>query len=145
VKDERTYPVRPFLAVSAAIVREGRILVVQRARTPALGLHTFPGGVVESGETLHQAVIRETQEETSITIAPQQLAGHREWIKRDASGKVERHFVILSFASRWLSGEFQPSDELAAGQWLAHGDLSGLKTTDGLAEIAAQALALIRG
>jgi ADP-ribose pyrophosphatase YjhB (NUDIX family) len=145
VSDPRTYPSRPFLAVSAAIVREGRVLIVQRARRPANGLHTFPGGVVEAGETLHEAVIREVREETSIAVTPRILAGHREMIWRDSDGRVERHFVVLSFASEWVSGEFTASDELAAGQWLYPRDLSGLKMTDGLAEIAAKALDLIGG
>jgi ADP-ribose pyrophosphatase YjhB (NUDIX family) len=144
VSEARTYPTRPFLAASAAIVRDGKLLIVQRARKPALGIHTFPGGVVEAGETLHEAVIRETMEETSIAVVPIALAGHREMIRRDAQGRVERHFVIMSFACTWVSGEFAPSDELASGQWLRPQDLSGLETTDGLAEIAARALELAR-
>ena len=66
--DARAYPTRPFLAVSAAIVREGRVLVARRARPPANGVFSLPGGVVEAGETLHEAVKREVIEETSITI-----------------------------------------------------------------------------
>ena len=62
----RTYPTRPFLAVSAAIVRDGKVLVVRRARQPALNLYTLPGGVVEAGETMTDAVIREVREETSL-------------------------------------------------------------------------------
>ena len=69
--DARAYPTRPFLAVSAAIVRDGRVLVVRRARAPANGLFSLPGGVVEAGETLHEAVIREISEETAIAIEPE--------------------------------------------------------------------------
>src|SRR5438067_8266149 len=103
--DARTYPPRPFLAVSAAIVRDGHVLVVQRARPPANGLFSLPGGVVEAGETLHEAVVREVREETSIVIEPVALAGFRETITRDRENRVERHFVILPFAARWLAGE----------------------------------------
>ena len=56
--DERIYPQRPYLAVSAAIIRDGKVLVVRRARKPALNLYTMPGGVVEAGETLFEAVTR---------------------------------------------------------------------------------------
>ncbi|MGE3997425.1 MAG: NUDIX domain-containing protein, partial [Variibacter sp.] len=52
--DPRAYPGRPYLAVSAAIVRDGRLLVVRRARPPAVGVFTLPGGGVEAGETLHE-------------------------------------------------------------------------------------------
>ena len=60
--DERTYPHRPFLAVSAAIIRHDKVLLVRRARKPALHLYTLPGGAVEAGETLREAVVREAQE-----------------------------------------------------------------------------------
>src|SRR5471030_937969 len=95
MNDQRTYPQRPFLAASAAIMRDGKVLVVRRARKPALNLYTMPGGVVEAGETLFEAVKREVREETALEIEPVALAGHREAILRDEDGKVERHFVIL--------------------------------------------------
>jgi 8-oxo-dGTP diphosphatase len=138
--DERIYPQRPYLAVSAAIIRDGKVLVVRRARNPALGIYTLPGGGVETGETLMQAVTREVREETSMDIEPVALAGHREAIARDAQGRVERHFVILCFAARWLSGEPVLNEELDDARWLAPAALSSLRTTEGLAEIVAAAI-----
>jgi 8-oxo-dGTP diphosphatase len=143
LSDSRIYPQRPFLAVSAAIIRGGKVLVVRRARKPALSLYTLPGGVVEAGETLHEAVAREIREETALEIAPLALAGHREAIARDAQGRVERHFVILCFAARWLSGEPVLNDELDDARWLDPAELAELRTTEGLAEIVAAAVAQI--
>ena len=140
MSDERIYPQRPILAVSAAIIRNGKVLVVRRARKPALGIYTLPGGGVETGETLMQAVTREVREETSMDIEPVALAGHREAIARDAQGRVERHFVILCFAARWLSGEPVLNEELDDARWLAPAALSSLRTTEGLAEIVAAAI-----
>ena len=140
MSDERTYPQRPYLAVSAAIIRDGKVLVVRRARKPALGIYTLPGGGVETGETLEQAVIREVREETSLIVEPVALAGHREAIARDAQGRVERHFVILCFAARWLSGEPVLNEELDDARWLDPAELSGLHTTEGLTEIVAAAI-----
>jgi ADP-ribose pyrophosphatase YjhB (NUDIX family) len=140
MSDPRAYPQRPFLAVSAAIVRDGKVLVVRRARNPALSLYTLPGGVVETGETLLQAVAREVREETALTIEPVALAGHREAIVRDAQGRVERHFVILCFAARWLAGEPVLNEELNDARWLDPAELSRLRTTEGLAEIVAAAI-----
>ena len=144
MNDSRRYPQLPYLAVSAAVVRDGKVLVVRRARKPALNFYTLPGGAVEIGETLHDAVIREVREETQLTIEPVALAGHREAIMRDDQGRVERHFVILSFAARWLSGEPVLNEELDDARWLAPTELSELRTTEGLAEIVAAAFKKLR-
>jgi 8-oxo-dGTP diphosphatase len=133
--ESRHYPDRPYLAVSAAIIRDGRVLIVRRARPPASGVFTLPGGVVEIGETLHQALMREIEEETGMMIEPVALAGHREVITRDAAGKVERHFIILAFAARWRAGEPKLNEELAEAHWLRPDEIAPLKTTEGLREI----------
>ena len=117
----RLYPDRPFLAVSAAILRDGKVLVVRRARRPALDLFTFPGGVVEAGETLFEAVMREVREETALSIEP----------------------VQLCFACRWLAGEPVLNEELAEARWIAPAAVADLRTTDGLAEIAAAAVTML--
>jgi ADP-ribose pyrophosphatase YjhB (NUDIX family) len=135
----RIYPTRPYLAVSAAIFRDGRVLIVRRARPPADGLYTLPGGGVELGETLEQAVIREVREETALEIAPVDLVGFRQAIARDDSGRVQRHFVILPFAARFIRGEILLNEELAEAHWLAPADIASLKTTEGLAQIVAAA------
>jgi 8-oxo-dGTP diphosphatase len=143
--DPRKYPDRPYLAVSAAIIREGRVLIVQRAQPPMRGVFTLPGGVVETGETLHQALVREIDEEVGMAIAPVALAGHREVIVRDAEGRVERHFIILAFAVRWLSGEPKLNYELADARWLRPDEIAGLRTTEGLSEIIAAAFERMEG
>jgi 8-oxo-dGTP diphosphatase len=137
--DSRSYPTRPYLAVSAAIFRAGRVLIVRRGTPPMQGVYTLPGGGVELGETLEQAVIREVREETGLAIEPISLAGYRQVIARDAEGKIERHFVILPFAARYLAGEISLNAELAEAKWLLPAELFGLKTTEGLAEIVAAA------
>jgi 8-oxo-dGTP diphosphatase len=144
MNDPRTYPDRPFLAVSAAIVRDGKILLVRRARAPANGLFSLPGGGVEAGETLHEAVMREIREETSITIEPVALAGFRETVTRDKDNRVERHFVILPFAARWIAGEPNLNDELSEARWVTPDVVAGLPTTPGLAGIVASAFELLK-
>jgi 8-oxo-dGTP diphosphatase len=141
--NRRTYPAAPILAVSAAIIRDGKVLIVRRARPPAAGLYTLPGGGVEVGETLVDAVAREVREETALVIEPVALAGYREAIARDGDGRVERHFVILPFAARWIAGESVLSEELSEAMWLDPTALGGLNTTAGLAEIVANAMALV--
>ena len=139
MSDARSYPERPFLAVSAAVIRAGKFLVVRRARPPANGLFSLPGGVVELGERLTDAVVREVAEETRMSIEPLALAGYRETIMRDGNDRVERHFVILCFAARWRAGEPDLNEELSEARWIEPAELSGLPTTPGLAEIVAAA------
>jgi ADP-ribose pyrophosphatase YjhB (NUDIX family) len=135
---------RPELAVSAAIFRDHhRVLLVRRARPPANGLWTLPGGRVEIGETLVEAVRREVAEETGLTIDVVDLAGYREIILGEAVADRGRHFVILPFAARWRSGEVVLNEELAEHRWTTIDAIGDLPTTDGLVPILRQAAALV--
>jgi ADP-ribose pyrophosphatase YjhB (NUDIX family) len=130
----------PRLAVSAAIFREGKVLLVRRARAPARGVYTLPGGRVEFGESLTEALTREIREETQLTIEIVGLAGWREALPAQAGGG---HFVILPFAARWIGGEPVLNDELDDAQWRVPGTLDDLRLTQGLEEIIAAASRVI--
>ena len=133
-------PRHPQLAVSAAIFRQGKILLVRRARSPARGVYTLPGGRVEFGESLHDAVAREVLEETGLRIAVIGLAGWREVLPPAGSGG---HYVILPFAAHWEEGEPRLNHELDDAQWRVPTALDGLQLTDGLPEVIAAARALL--
>src|SRR5687768_447409 len=133
-----THP-KPELAVSAAIFRDSNVLLVRRAGAPAKGLWTLPGGRVEVGETLVTAVKREVLEETALNIDVIGLAGYRESILAQAVGDRGRHFVILPFAARWISGEVRLNDELDDSRWMTIDAVAGLPTTEGLIDILRQA------
>ena len=121
---------RVQLAVSAGIFRDGKILLVRRAREPAKGVYTFPGGRVEFGESLVEAVAREVREETGLAIEVIGLAGFREALPGKAGGSG--HFVILPFAARWVANEVSLNDELDDARWLTPGNLGSLPITHGL-------------
>ena len=133
-------PLHPQLAVSAAIFRDGKILLVRRARAPAKGFYSLPGGRVEFGETLHAALHREVAEETGLTIDIVELAGWREVVPSATGGG---HYLIMSFAARWRSGEVILNEELDDHQWLAPDALGALKVTGGLGEVIEAARRLL--
>jgi 8-oxo-dGTP diphosphatase len=133
-------PSHPQLAVSAAIFRAGKILLVRRARSPARGFYSLPGGRVEFGETLHTALHREVGEETALKIEIVDLAAWREVVPGTTGGG---HYLIMSFAARWTSGEVVLNDEHDDYKWLAPEALGELKLTSGLQEVILSARRLL--
>jgi ADP-ribose pyrophosphatase YjhB (NUDIX family) len=136
-------PTRPQLAVSAAIFRDGKVLLTRRARSPAKGFYSLPGGRVEFGESLHQALSREVDEETGLEIAIIGLAGWREVLP---AAPGAGHYLIMSFAARWMAREPVLNDELDDYRWItpdALGSLGDLKLTGGLEEVIQSAALLI--
>lgn len=125
-------PSHPQLAVSAAIFRDNKVLLVRRARSPAKGFYSLPGGRVEFGETLHAALHREVTEETALKI---EIAGLAAWREVMPTAAGSGHYVILSFAARWSAGEPDLNEELDHYRWLAPDGLGELKVTDGLPEV----------
>jgi 8-oxo-dGTP diphosphatase len=135
-------PSHPQLAVSAAIFRDDKILLVRRARSPAKGFYSLPGGRVEFGETLHAALHREVDEETALKIDIVGLAGWREVVPGPPPGSG--HYLIMSFAARWSAGEPVLNDELDDFKWLAPDHLGDLKLTGGLQEVIEAARRLLQ-
>jgi len=135
-----TPPAHPQLAVSAVIFRDSRILLVRRARSPAKGFYSLPGGRVEFGESLHAALHREIDEETGLTVEIGGLAGWREVLPAASGGG---HYLIMSFAARWIAREPVLNDEHDDFKWLAPDALGDLRLTGGLHEVIASARALL--
>ena len=138
-----TPPSRPQLAVSGAIFRDDKILLVRRARSPGKGFYSLPGGRVEFGESLHDALRREVDEETGLRIEIVGLAGWREVLPGATGGG---HYLIMSFAARWMANEPVLNEELDDFKWLAPDDvgLGDLKLTGGLPEVIDAARRLIQ-
>jgi 8-oxo-dGTP diphosphatase len=132
-------PARPQLAVSGAIFRDGRVLLVRRARSPGKGFYSLPGGRVEFGESLHTALHREVDEETGLRIEILGLAGWREVLPANGGG----HYLIMSFAARWTAGEPVLNDEHDDFKWIDPDRLGDLSVTGGLSEVIAAAKRLV--
>jgi len=134
-------PTRPQLAVSGAIFRDNKVLLVRRARSPGKGFYSFPGGRVEFGESLHAALHREVDEETGLRIEILGLAGWREVLPGAGAGG---HYLIMSFAARWTARDPVLNDEHDDFKWLAPDGLGDLKVTGGLLEVIEAARKLVQ-
>jgi 8-oxo-dGTP diphosphatase len=141
VSASRRYPDRPFLAASVCVVRDGRALVAARGRPPLEGVFSLPGGLVEVGETLVEAALRELMEEVGVEADMLGFIKPVEVIERDASGGTKHHFVVLAHAARWVAGEPVVGEEALEVRWVTPADLAGMPTTTGLAAIVEAALA----
>lgn len=129
VETGREYPRRPLLGVSVAVFRSGRVLLVRRAKPPFAGAFSLPGGLVEAGESLEDAALRELREETAVTAQIIAFNRHLELIDRDKAGKVRHHYVIASFAGRWIAGEAVPGPEVSETIWAEPARLKELVCT----------------
>jgi ADP-ribose pyrophosphatase YjhB (NUDIX family) len=136
--NDRFYPARPILAVSAAVFREGRVLIVRRARAPLIGHFSLPGGGVEVGETLAAALARELMEEVGVEAEIIAFNRHVEAIAHEGN-RVRTHFVIASFVARWTSGEPSLNDEVDAFDWIDPAAGPPSPSTPRLGEILASA------
>lgn len=139
----RRFPLRPFLAASAAVVRDGRVLLAARGQAPMRGIYTLPGGQVEVGETLAEAALRELHEEVGVVAEVVAGLDPLEVIERDADGAVVFHFVIHPHAARWRSGEPTTGPEALDLRWVTPAEARDLPTTKGLHGVIAQALAAV--
>lgn len=119
----REYPDRPVVAVGAFIVKDGKVLLTRRAQEPHKGLWTVPGGVVELGETLMEAVAREVKEETGLEIGVGDVVTVVDRINADEDGRLQYHYVIIDYAVRWVGGEVAPGSDVDAARWMVPEDI----------------------
>jgi 8-oxo-dGTP diphosphatase len=131
----RDYPDHPSLAVSLAVFRAGRVLLARRARPPFKGAFSLPGGLVENGETLEDAALRELREEVAVDARIVAFNQHVESINRDSSGKIRHHYVIASFAGEWIAGEAKPGPEASEAVWALPSSLAAFDCTPHLVPV----------
>jgi mutator protein MutT len=124
---------RAEVAVGAVAVDDDRLLLIRRGHGPGAGLWSFPGGRVEPGETLHEAVVRETLEETGLEVVVDRFVG---FVERFGDEPAPYHFVILDFAVTVLDPEQPPAagDDAAEAMWVPFDDVGDLRLVTGLYE-----------
>ena len=132
---KREYPDAPIAGVGAVIIRAGleggpqgqqQVLLVRRAHEPLKGEWSLPGGEVELGETLEQAICREVLEETGLVVETVDVVQAFDRISRDDEGRVRYHYVLIDFLCRIVGGSLACATDALEGRWATVEDLEGL-------------------
>src|ERR1700722_16546286 len=131
----RKYPKHPLVGVGALIFtrsgRRGPILLVERAGEPLKGYWSVPGGLVETGELLEDAVRREILEETGLVVEPVRRFDIFERIMRGEQGRVEYHYLLVDYVCKVVGGELRAGDDVSQAAWVRRAELSRYKITEG--------------
>ncbi len=131
----RRYPTQPLVGVGAIIFRDEEVALVRRGGPPSKGKWSIPGGLVELGESLEEALRREVREETGLEVEVLERCAVLERVLRDPWGRVEYHYVLIDFACRYVSGELIPASDTRAAAWVSIEGLDDYTMTSGTAQV----------
>jgi 8-oxo-dGTP diphosphatase len=131
----REFPQQPFIGVGAIIIdsdraTQSRVVLVKRAHPPIQGQWSIPGGVLEVGEFVREAAIREAREETGLIVEPGQLLGVYDRVLRDAENRVQYHYVLIDFLCRAVGGELLAGSDAAEARWFTREELPALNLAE---------------
>jgi ADP-ribose pyrophosphatase YjhB (NUDIX family) len=141
-RSDRRYPDRPIVGVGAVVLDRGRVLLVERGREPQKGLWSLPGGALEVGETLADALRREVREETGLEVRVLGVVEVLERILRDAAGRPEYHYVLIDYLCQPAGGELHAASDAARAAWVDRGRLGDYPLTAGAGAVIEKAFAL---
>jgi len=132
---KREFPEFPLVGVGAIIIKDDRVVLVKRAHPPIQGQWSIPGGVLEVGELVRQAAIREAREETGLIVEPGELLGVYDRILRDGEHRVQYHYVLVDFLCRPVGGELRADSDAAEVRWFARDELPALQLAEDTQEV----------
>ena len=138
----RDYPSSPVAGVGGILLDGDRVLLVRRGRPPQQGLWSIPGGAVELGESLAEAVAREVREETGLEVRAVELVEVFERVLRDGEGRVEYHYVLMDYFCEIEGGTLQAGDDAAEARWTPLDRLYELPVTAGTPAVIWKAVSL---
>jgi 8-oxo-dGTP diphosphatase len=140
--DSRTYPERPIVGVGAVVLDGSRVLLVKRAHEPLKGQWSVPGGAVEIGETLEEAIRREVLEETSLDIEVGPIVDVLDRIRHDPDGRVKFHYVLVDFVCRRVGGTLRGASDAEEATWAERADLGRYGVAEATIGVIEKAFAL---
>jgi 8-oxo-dGTP diphosphatase len=138
---QREFPETPLVGIGAIIIENARVVLVKRAHPPLQAEWSIPGGVLEVGELMREAAIREAHEETGLTVDPGELLGVYDRVLRDANQRVQYHYVLIDFLCRRVAGDLVAASDAAEVRWFTREELPALKLAEDTLEVIGKGFA----
>jgi ADP-ribose pyrophosphatase YjhB (NUDIX family) len=138
---KREYSESPLVGVGAVVAEQSRVLLIRRGQPPLLGEWSLPGGLLECGETLREAVVREAREETGLLVETGEMLGVYERLIRDEEGRLRYHYVLIDFLCRPVSGDLNAGSDAADVRWFKRDELPALNLADDTNDVVLKGLA----
>jgi 8-oxo-dGTP diphosphatase len=132
---KREFPEVPLVGVGAIIIEDARVVLVRRAHPPLQAEWSIPGGVLEIGELVRDAAVREAREETGLTVEPGELLGVFDRVLRDPGQRVQYHYVLIDFLCRRVAGDLAAASDAAEVGWFTQQELPALKLAKDTMEV----------
>lgn len=126
----REYPTRPIVGAGALILENGKLLLIKRGAKPGQGRWSIPGGLVELGELVQNAVVREVKEECGLDIEVERLIDVFDSITRDEKGRVQYQFVVVNFLAKIKGGILKNADDVLEARWTSLNEVEKYNLTN---------------
>jgi 8-oxo-dGTP diphosphatase len=127
---KREFPEVPLVGVGAVIIEGERVVLVKRAHPPLQAEWSIPGGVLEVGELVREAAVREAREETGLIVETGELLGVFDRVLRNAEQRVQYHYVLIDFLCRRVAGDLAAASDAAEVRWFTQEELPGLRLAE---------------
>jgi 8-oxo-dGTP diphosphatase len=138
---KREFPEIPLVGVGAVIIENAKVLLVKRAHPPLQAQWSIPGGVLEVGELVREAAVREAREETGLIVEPGELLGVYDRVLRHTDKRVQYHYVLIDFLCRQVGGELHAADDAAEVRWFTREELPALNLAEDTQDVIAKGFA----
>jgi 8-oxo-dGTP diphosphatase len=141
---QREFPEVPLIGVGAIIIENARVVLVKRAHPPLQAQWSIPGGVLEVGELVREAAVREAREETGLIVEAVELLGVYDRVLRDPQQRVQYHYVLIDFLCRRIAGDLAAASDAAEVRWFTHEELPAMKLAEDTVDVIKKGFAKIR-
>jgi 8-oxo-dGTP diphosphatase len=138
---QREYPEVPLIGVGAVIIEDERVVLVKRAHPPLQDMWSIPGGVLEVGELVREAAVREAREETGLMVEPIELLGVYDRVLRNPEQRVQYHYVLIDFLCRRAAGDLAAASDAAEVRWFTREEISELNLAEDTLNVIAKGFA----